>query len=1263
MRLLKRFMMVMLLMIPLAAAGVYLFKILDTRNKMSSSQVNCIMKDSKGYMWFGTPAGLYRYDGYVFHNFQSDSQDGSSLPDSYIYDIQEAMDGNLWIRTAQGLCVFHPRTETFERDMHQVYAKMGITGNEPTMVYIDSKKNFWMYVPKRGVLAYNMQKQLMYEFGYTNDLAGIPEGNICSMSECKEGALLTYDNGMLVCLNIDNDRRNVWQTNTIAEQQLRHSKTLKTFADVHDNIWLYGQGTLMLYLKKQNEWVTTIGDKLGLTGSGVDRTVFSMSSDKDGNIWLATDRLGLIKMKPGTYEMEFVTPMGINSKQKEGDIVSTLYTYIDNTGLLWVGTEKNGIAFYGRNIYKFGSSMIGDVTAIAEDASGKMWFGTSENGIYGYDGPLASLKVSAVATTADGSVWVGSKQNGVTRINNGESTFYSVAKDSMRTLIDDHINAFTVDKSGNLWIATNGGLQMYSLRMNTFSSYTKENGRLTTNMITCLAYGSGNTIYAGTNEGVLALNISTTEKEMITGEKKSLNRFTNNYITQVLEDSRGLLWVGTRDGINVYDRNTDRLVYITEKDGLCNNCVRGMTEDGNHNIWITTTNGACRVVVQRNHEEGTFNYCLYNYDISDGLQGNEFNQGAIFTKKSGDVMLAGIYGINWVAKQGKVTNESLPEVMFTQLFIDDTEILPGHLYDGSTVLPEALNETSGIKLANDQSTFTIKFAAGNYNQSERLMFMYWMEGKDQYWRNGDALNHGVTFENLSSGTYKLHVKAISASGAVSNRERVLEIVIERPWWAQWWMIAVYLGIILGGVYMWRVGLKQVRYIWNKKKQVLTELMRQRQEIKNASDNLMQPMSRMTSIIGNLAETTTTVEGKEQLNSLHFQMLQVITGISEMQSALENVEKKAEKSAEAVLQLNNRGYVNALPKEVGEVLTSDFAPTRLVDSDKLKKITMMFIDDNEELQKFIMNNLGDIYNLHIYNSAAEAREDITLLYPRIIICKEDLPVMTGSDLCNILKTDPSTDKIKFVLLTEGVLSRADMQEQNITLSADDYMSKPFNLQEAIMRFNKLLGIADTKIISNTIEGGETRRLENYNASMTTATLTFTDDTVDDTANAASAASETAKEKEAETVNDTANSAEETAAEEVAGSNDSGSTGLTLIECNDDSTVQDRMLLYNVEQYVLHNMSNGHISIEAMAQAMGMGRVQFFRKIQALVGKTPTELILEMRLRHACTLLERTDISMSELAVNVGLNTADNFIALFKEKYGVSPLIFRANSRKK
>ena len=104
------------------------------------------------------------------------------------------------------------------------------------------------------------------------------------------------------------------------------------------------------------------------------------------------------------------------------------------------------------------------------------------------------------------------------------------------------------------------------------------------------------------------------------------------------------------------------------------------------------------------------------------------------------------------------------------------------------ILNQALNETSRIDLSHTQNTFTIKFAAGNYNQSERLQFMYWMEGKDEDWHHGDALLHGVTFKNLSAGKYYLHVKAINAEGAVSNQERVLEINVERHFLLSWWMI-------------------------------------------------------------------------------------------------------------------------------------------------------------------------------------------------------------------------------------------------------------------------------------------------------------------------------------------------------------------------------------------------------------------------------------------------------------------------------------------
>lgn len=311
--------------------------------------------------------------------------------------------------------------------------------------------------------------------------------------------------------------------------------------------------------------------------------------------------------------------------------------------------------------------------------------------------------------------------------------------------------------------------------------------------------------------------------------------------------------------------------------------------------------------------------------------------------------------------------------------------------------------------------------------------------------------------------------------------------------------------------------------------------------------------------------------------------------------------------------------------------------------------MLFIDDNTEFLKFIVTYLGDVYDLHVYSSTIEAQKDIDILCPRIIVCKHELQHMTGSDLCNKLKTNARTAGIKFVLMTDFVLSRADMQDMNITLSADDYLAKPFNVQEAIMRFNHLLG-EEAKLLSNTIEGGETRRLETYNSSMTTATLTF------DEGNP-----ESKDENEVETVEEVLEAEPDT--ESVVANSQPEDAGLMLIDNSNGMSVHDQQLLYNIEQYVMHNMSNGHISIEAMAKAMGMQRVQFFRKIQSLVGKTPTELILDMRLKYACRLLEKTDISMSELAINVGLNTADNFISLFKEKYGMSPLVYRTNSRKR
>ena len=1246
--------MILAILLPMAATGLFLFKTLDAKQGLTSSQVNCILKDSRGFVWFGTPAGLYRYDGYVFKNYQSNSQDGSTLPDSYILSVQEALDGNLWIETASGYCVYHPQTETFERDMKQVLGRMGIEG-EPKIIFIDRHKNLWAAIPNKGVVAYNMQQQLLHEFGYTNDSHGVPQGNICSITDCRDGAIMVYDDGRMVCCDVMHQVQTVWQTDYVANQHIRKTKSLKAFADQQENIWLYGQGTLFIYNKNTNEWNTSFGDQLGLSGIGVDHAVNSVTGDRQGNVWIGTDRNGLIHTTTTNHELTSVQPRNLNDLQWITEIVGIQSLYVDDTDLLWVGTEKSGVAYCGNSIYKFDSKLLGDVSCMTEDANGNMWYGTSDKGVVGYEGPLASKKTTCMETTPDGSIWVGSRQNGLTRIKNGGVTIYSTATDSMRTLIDDHVNALCADKTGNLWIATNGGLQVYNPTMNSFSSYTRENGKLNTNSITDLFYAKDNTLLVGTAEGLIKLNLSTTDKELLTGNSTNLKQFTSNYITQVIQDSRGLIWVGTREGVNILNLEDDDLDYLTKKEGLTNNAISGLAEDKNHNIWITTSNGVTRVVVQRNHETGKNNYGLYNYDTSDGLQSNEFNVGSIITKKDGNVVFGGLYGINWVRHETKGDTESLPRVMLTQLFIGEEEIQTGHVYKERVPLPQALNESNRIELANNQNTFTIKFSTGNYNQSEKLQFMYWMEGLDDDWRNGDALSHGVTFTDLSSGKYILHVKAISAEGAVSNQERTLEIQILRPWWSSWWMIIIYVLIIGLVIFMWFYGIKKLKEIWQRKKNVIDQLKRQREEIKIASDELRQPMARMTSIIGDLAMKEQTLEGQEQLNSLHFQMLQVITRISEMQSTLENPEAKAVLSVNERMGLNDKGEVS-LPQIAESELTYEIKPREIEATNTSKKFIVVFIDDNESFLGFIQKQLQNIYDLRIYNNIAVAAEDIKVMMADLVICKQDMLEMTGSELCNIIKTTPTTERTKFILMTDYVLTPQDMKNQNITLAADDMLAKPFNIQEAVMRINKVLGIAPIELDHNVIEGGETRMLESQNSSMTTSTFYF-----DESEN---------KVKETTTDEDIANKSvtedmpiENTPAlkTETALTTDLYGENETLGDYSMNN-VMDQQLMQNIEQYVLHNMSRGNISLDELANAMGMGRVPFFHKVRAITTKTPTEVVRDLRLKHACTLLVRTNINMNELAANVGFMTAENFASVFKDKFGIMPLEYRLRHRK-
>ena len=1242
----KRFFIILLLTLPAInmAASSFLFKTLDAKDGLTSSQINAILKDSRGFMWMGTPAGLYRYDGYSFKHFQSDSQDGSSLPNSYIYDIQEERNGTLWIQTPAGYCIYNPQTESFERDMNQNYKRMGID-DMPSIVYIDSHLNIWAYIPKKKVVCFNTQQQINVDFLMADDSNSIPTGDICSIGECKDGAIMVYSDGRIICLDALHQQFIVWKNEEIYKKKLRSSTSLKVFADQMDNIWLYGQGTLFVLDKKKNVWNTTIGDQLELTGNNVDNTVNDIAADRKGNIWVATNRKGLIKVNVNSHAMESAQPTAMNSygaiTRHSNNIQSV---YIDNTDLLWVGTAKSGVAYWGENIYKFLSETIGDVTAMVQDSTGRVWYGTSDEGVVGYVGRLASFGVTSMAATMDGSIWVGSAQNGLTRIKDGNTMFYSTTSEGNK-LIDNHINAMCADGSGNLWIATDGGLQNYNPRMNTFASYTKAKNNLQTNSITSLSYGRDNELLIGTSEGLTIMNLSTTETRHLIGNSTNMKRFTNSFITQVYQDSRKLLWIGTREGLNVLNLENDELDYITEREGLCNNNICGITEDKHSNIWITTSNGVSRIVVD--HHGGKLNYGLYNYDQNDGLQGNEFNLGSILKQKDGNIIMGGINGVSRLRPKTDKEKESLPKVILTQLYIGEEEVHTGVIFHGRVILPQALNESQSIYLEHNENTFTIKFAAGNYNQNERLQFHYMLKGLNDTYVPGDALRHSVTFTDLASGTYELYVKASSPeNSAQPSQESVLVITIAPAWWWKWYMQLLYVVIIAVVLYLWKMGFDQIKVLWTKKKVVITELMRQRDEIKAASDELRQPMSRMTSIIMDLSEKNGTLEEREQLNNLHSQMLQIITRVSDMQSFLEHPEDVAKENVRKHFEMNSHGEIN-LPQAVHDELSYEIRPQQ--SNSPMAGFKVYFIDDNQDFANFVFSRLRNVYDFYVFNSTTKASAEIETGLPNLVVCKQDMPNMTGSELCNKLKTDSKLYKIKFILMTENKLSSKDMMSQNITMSADDYMSKPFNIHDALIRFNKALGIK-AEIADNLIEGAETRMLEGRNSSMTTATesMTYGDYKV---------GRQDEDDEEIRLVSTHLKNHEQEKEHTYTEADD---------EMHDDSysmmDVMDRRLIQSIEQYVQHNMNRGQFNLEEMASAMGMGMRPLFQKVRDLTGKTPSELVRDLRLKHACILLKRTNINMNELATNIGYASANHFISTFRERFGITPTEYRLKYRK-
>ena len=260
----------------------------------------------------------------------------------------------------------------------------------------------------------------------------------------------------------------------------------------------------------------------------------------------------------------------------------------------------------------------------------------------------------------------------------------------------------------------------------------------------------------------------------------------------IYEDNSGNFWIGTEGGgLNKFDRKNGQFIHFKVEDGLPDNSVSGILGDNEGNLWLSTGNGLSKF----NPKTKTFR----NYTTEDGLQANDFQWGAYFKNKNGEMFFGGDNGFNSFYPDSIKNNNRIPPVVITYFRLFNRSVPVG--LDTTTnriILSKSITETNEIELTYKDYIISFEFAALDFHTPDKNKYAYIMEGFDKGWTYTDANRRFATYTNLDPGEYTFKVKGSNNDGIWNEAGTSIKLIITPPWWATWWAYGFYL-IVFGSV--------------------------------------------------------------------------------------------------------------------------------------------------------------------------------------------------------------------------------------------------------------------------------------------------------------------------------------------------------------------------------------------------------------------------------------------------------------------------------
>jgi signal transduction histidine kinase/ligand-binding sensor domain-containing protein/CheY-like chemotaxis protein len=582
----------------------------DVYDGLVGNKVTQLGQDDEGYMWFGTHSGLSQFDSQNFINFKQDTLSANSLPANEI-SLFHLVGEEMWISLNDvGLARFNKEKNTFSMVPESPGQSDGIEHSVVFALASDNMNHVWIFQFDHGISVYDPVNQTYQHltpqntpwltsvrfFDAKKDHNGFIwvatlEGKIYKIDPSNRSATeyhIEYDTenphtARLYSITISPDNtiiasgyQGVYMLSptldqfelVISEQHIidlvgERFTVRNVMADSQNHLWLATMDGLLLYSENQLSQVKFIQKGKPVLSDIRLRSIFE---DKEGNIWLATDENGVVKLNPGWNDFDIYLPFSNPEKiDNKVHLVLSDHGKLDDT--FWVVNElANDITVFRYQKGNIIHSRVYDSThqipeiilTLYQDSDYRLWV-SSTNGLHVFDHASNSF------IQVDSSAFNG----GVTKMFEagekiyfgvyGERQLYSVDKETLtvnkhQEMNNEIINDVTVAGDGSVWLVGNRSVEVFdvtSKKMTTkveseegfFSVWIDEE----TEAIWLVSNGK-------------LLNYKNVDGNLIAADTSQINSQISSDYVDTVNFFNGQLWLGSNHGVMVFDSQTNQLL-------------------------------------------------------------------------------------------------------------------------------------------------------------------------------------------------------------------------------------------------------------------------------------------------------------------------------------------------------------------------------------------------------------------------------------------------------------------------------------------------------------------------------------------------------------------------------------------------------------------------------------------------------------------------------------------------------------------------------